>query len=68
MSHIVSNTNCQQSTIYTVMIHGMIIVGDPLDAIGYYGVTCVSTPDKLATENGTKLGKQVALLAKKLKV
>jgi len=45
----------------------MIIVGDPLDATGHYGVSCTGTPDKKTTQNTAKLGKRVALLAKKLK-
>ena len=55
------------SIIQAMLIYGMIIVGDPLDASGHYGTACVGAPDKLASENGAKLGKRVALLVKKLK-
>jgi len=55
------------SIIQAMLIYGMIIVGDPLDASGHYGVACVGPPDKLAAENGAKLGKRVATLVKKLR-
>ena len=49
------------------MIYGMIIVGDPLDATGHYGVSCTGAPDEKTLGNARKLGKRVAMLAKKLK-
>lgn len=55
------------SIIQALLIYGMIIVGDPLDATGHYGVACVGSPDKETSENAVKLGKRVALLVKKLK-
>jgi len=55
------------SIIQAMLIYGMIIAGDPLDATGHYGVSCTGTPDKKTTQNAAKLGKKVALLAKKLK-
>jgi NAD(P)H dehydrogenase (quinone) len=55
------------SIIQALMIYGMIIAGDPLDATGHYGVSCTGTPDEKTLENARKLGKRVALLAKKLK-
>lgn len=55
------------SIIHAFLIYGMIIVGDPLDATGHYGVSCVGAPDKDAADNAAKLGKRVALLVKKLK-
>ena len=54
------------SIIQAMLIYGMIIVGDPLSATGHYGVACVGEPDEKARENGKKLGKRVAELAKKL--
>lgn len=56
------------SIIQAMLICGMIIVGDPLDATGHYGVACTGAPDKKATLNAAKLGKRVALLVKKLEV
>ena len=55
------------SIIQAFMIYGMIIVGDPLDATGHYGVSCVGSPDEKTSANAVKLGKRVATLVKKLK-
>ncbi len=55
------------SIIQAMLIYGMIIVGDPLDASGHYGVACKGSPDKETGINAAKLGKRVALLVKKLK-
>ena len=53
--------------IQALLIYGMIIVGDPIDATGHYGVSCVGAPDKQTEANGVKLGRRVATLVKKLK-
>lgn len=55
------------SIIQAMMIYGMIIVGDPLNATGHYGVACVGSPDKETSSNAVKLGNRVASLVKKLK-
>jgi NAD(P)H dehydrogenase (quinone) len=55
------------SILQAMLISGMIIVGDPLDATGHYGTSCVGAPDARAAENGQKLGKRVAELVKKIK-
>jgi len=55
------------SIIQALLIYGMIVVGDPLDATGHYGVSCVGSPDKDASMNAVLLGKRVASLVKKLK-
>ncbi len=54
------------SIIQCLLIYGMIVVGDPLDATGHYGVACVGSPDDKALANGEKLGKRVAELCGKL--
>ncbi len=54
------------SIIQAMLIYGMIIVGDPMSATGHYGVSCVGAPDEKTRENGRKLGKRVAELAKKI--
>jgi NAD(P)H dehydrogenase (quinone) len=54
------------SIIEALLIYGMIIVGDPLDAGGHYGVSCVGAPTKKDADNAFKLGKRVALLVKKI--
>jgi NAD(P)H dehydrogenase (quinone) len=55
------------SIIQAMLIYGMIVVGDPLDATGHYGVACVGAPDRETLSNAVKLGKRVALLIKKVK-
>ncbi len=54
------------SIIQCLLIYGMIIAGDPMDATGHYGVACVGAPDEKMSENGRKLGRRVAELCKKL--
>jgi len=55
------------SIIQAMLIYGMIIVGDPLDATGHYGVACTGAPDHTTATNAAKLGKRVAQLVKQLK-
>ena len=55
------------SIIQTLLIYGMVIVGDPMSATGHYGVSCVGAPDEKTMENGAKLGKRVAEIAVKLR-
>jgi NAD(P)H dehydrogenase (quinone) len=54
------------SIIQCLLIYGMVIAGDPMDATGHYGVACVGAPDEKISENGRKLGRRVAELCKKL--
>ncbi len=54
------------SIIQCMLIYGMIVVGDPMDATGHYGTACVGPPDESMGENGRKLGKRVAALCKQL--
>jgi len=54
------------SILQAMLINGMIIVGDPLDATGHYGVSCANEPDQNTLTDAAKLGKRVATLAKKL--
>lgn len=54
------------SIIQAMLIYGMIIVGDPLDASGHYGIACIGSPDEKTSRNAMKLGKRVAVLTKKL--
>jgi NAD(P)H dehydrogenase (quinone) len=55
------------SIIQALLIYGMIIVGDPLDATGHYGVSCTGSPDRDASNNAALLGKRVASLVKQLR-
>ena len=54
------------SILQCLLIYGMIVVGDPMDATGHYGVACAGAPDERISENGRKLGRRVAELCKKL--
>lgn len=54
------------SIIQCLLIYGMVIAGDPMDATGHYGVSCVGEPDDRAGTNGEKLGRRVATLCEKL--
>jgi len=54
------------SILQAMLINGMIIVGDPLDAGGHYGVSCVDSPDAVTIENAKKMGRRVAELTLKL--
>ena len=65
------HTGGKETTIFSILqcmlIYGMIIVGDPMEASGHYGVGCVGAPDETATDEGFKLGKRVAQLCRKLR-
>ncbi len=54
------------SIIQALLIYGMIIVGDPMDASGHYGVAFSGNMDDQTKNEARKLGKRVALLVKKL--
>ena len=54
------------SIIQCLLIYGMIVVGDPMEATGHYGVACVGAPDEGTSENARKLGRRVAELCMKL--
>lgn len=63
-------TGGKETTIFSIiqcmMIYGMIIVGDPMEASGHYGVGCVGSPDEGTLGDGYKLGARVARLCAKL--
>ena len=54
------------SILNCMLIYGMIVVGDPMDASGHYGVACVQSPDETAMADAFKLGSRVSKLCKKL--
>jgi len=54
------------SILQVMLIYGMIIVGDPMEASGHYGVGCVGAPDETVSLDAFKLGARVATLCKKL--
>lgn len=49
-----------------MLIYGMIVMGDPLDAGGHYGVACAGAPDAKTLDAARKLGARVARTARKL--
>lgn len=55
------------SILQCLMIYGMIIVGDPMEATGHYGTACSGAPDADALDNAKKLGRRVAEVTKKLR-
>lgn len=55
------------SILQCLLIYGMVVAGDPLDATGHYGVACVGAPDAGTAENARKLGRRVAELCLRLK-
>jgi NAD(P)H dehydrogenase (quinone) len=54
------------SILQALLIYGMVVVGDPLDAGGHYGVACQGKPMAGTCDAAQKLGKRVAALVKKL--
>jgi len=55
------------SIIQAMLIYGMVIVGDPMDATGHYGTSCKGAPDEETLENARKHGKHVAEITLKLR-
>ena len=56
------------SILQAMLIYGMIVVGDPLDATGHYGTSCVGAPDKTTARHAAQLGQRVAELVQRLAV
>lgn len=54
------------SILQAMLIYGMIVVGDPLEATGHFGAACSGAMDEEAAATARALGKRVALLAKTL--
>ncbi|MBI5208013.1 MAG: flavodoxin family protein [Candidatus Firestonebacteria bacterium] len=54
------------SIILAMLIHQMIIVGEPLEAGGYYGASSVGDPDKKEISVAVSLGKRVAQIVKNM--
>lgn len=55
------------SILQAMLIYGMIIVGDPMEATGHYGVACKGKPKDRDLENARLLGRRVARVLKRLK-
>ncbi len=54
------------SILQAMLIHAMIVVGDPMDSGGHYGVISVGEPNKDALDSCKLLGARVAELVKRL--
>jgi NAD(P)H dehydrogenase (quinone) len=54
------------SLIEAMLIHGMIVVGDPIEATGHYGAIAVGAPNEKALDTCRKLGRRVGELVKRL--
>lgn len=55
------------SIIQAMLIHEMIVVGDPIAAGGHYGAAALGEPDQEAINQGRALGARVAELVRCLK-
>ncbi len=53
--------------LQAMLVHGMIVCGDPISSGGHYGAASNGAPDEQARRECKELGKRVALLAGKLK-
>jgi len=61
--HAGGKETTQLSILQALLICGMIVVGDPLDASGHYGVSCTGPMDAKTADFARKLGRRVARLA-----
>lgn len=55
------------SIILSMLIHGMIIVGDPIESGGHYGASAVGKPDEEELYTCKMLGERVGKLVQQLK-
>ncbi len=55
------------SILQAMLIYGMIVLGDPLETGGHYGISCTGYPDEETLINARKFGKRVAEVVKKLR-
>jgi NAD(P)H dehydrogenase (quinone) len=54
------------SIILAMLIHAMIVIGDPMKMGGHYGAIAIGEPDERTLEVGKQLCLRVGILAKKL--
>lgn len=65
-SHDGGNQTALLSILQAMLIHSMIIVGDPMASGGHYGVIAVGEPNNSALDACKQIGSRVANLAKKM--
>ena len=61
------NETALLSMLQALLIHGMIVVGDPIETGGHYGVASVGAPDQEALQACRALGRRVATVASRLR-
>jgi NAD(P)H dehydrogenase (quinone) len=54
------------SILQTLLIYGMVVVGDPLETGGHYGAAAAGDPTEKALEDARHFGVHVAETARKL--
>jgi len=54
------------SILQAMLIHAMIVAGDPMESGGHYGVIAIGEPGKDVLDSCRMLGTRVARLAQKL--
>lgn len=54
------------SILQAMLVHGMIVCGDPLSSGGHYGAVSNGAPDDQAREECRELGKRIASLCKRM--
>jgi NAD(P)H dehydrogenase (quinone) len=50
----------------SLLVHGMVVCGDPISSGGHFGAAATGAPDELSTKECTALAKRVVMLASKL--
>jgi len=53
--------------LQAMLVHGMLVCGDPILSGGHYGAASTGSPDEQSKKECYEVGKRVAILAKKLK-
>ena len=52
--------------LQALLVHGMVVCGDPISSGGHYGAAATGDPDERSTKECTDLAKRVVMLASKL--
>ncbi|MDD1759599.1 MAG: NAD(P)H-dependent oxidoreductase [Methanothrix sp.] len=60
------NQTALLSILQAMLIHAMIVVGDPMESGGHYGVIAIGEPSKEVLTSCQILGNRVASIAKRL--
>ncbi len=64
--HTGGKETAMMGILRALLIYGMIVMGDPLNAGGHYGVACAGAPDTDTLEAARKLGSRVAQTANRI--